>query len=90
MPCMHTYVIFSNGPDNVQDIHAAEAHRDNITWNYSPTNGTNSNGSIYYWGGDGWWIGMGTSTVKAPNARNAPIQPVIVDNERYVHRLPRF
>jgi prepilin-type N-terminal cleavage/methylation domain-containing protein len=86
--CMVTYVIFSNGPDHQQSMNASSAHCCQTIFNYSPTNGTNSSGDLRYWGGDGFWIGVGsTSTLAGPNA---PLAPLTNDNEVYVHRLPRY
>lgn len=92
--CLLTYVIFSNGPDVRQDISGAEPHFGQIVNNYSPTNGTNSNGSIFYWGGDPFWIGVPLTSKQAyignPNRNNIALVPNIVDGEPTQKRLPRF
>ncbi|MCG3195877.1 MAG: hypothetical protein GHCLOJNM_00346 [bacterium] len=89
--CMLTYMIFSNGPDHIQDISGANPHFAQVYNNYSPTNGTNSVGSVIYWGGDGWWIGVPAETrTAAVGNPNVPLQPNIVDGVITQRRLPRF
>lgn len=93
--CLLTYVMFSNGPDVLQDINAANPHFGQIVNNYSPTNGTKSGGSIYYWGGDSFWIGVpidsrfGYQSIPNP-AQNVTLSPNLVDGVSTVKKLPRY
>ncbi|MCG3196655.1 MAG: prepilin-type N-terminal cleavage/methylation domain-containing protein [Candidatus Omnitrophica bacterium] len=96
--CMVTWVIYSRGPSEAEPIlRSADPHFDlgggTTLITYSPTNGTRSLGTIHWWGGDGWWIGVPAGTAAAA-ARNTP--PIAgpyglglpVDYVAYVHRLP--
>lgn len=92
--CLLTYMIFSNGPDVLQDISQANPHHTQVVNNYSPTNGTKSGGSIFYWGGDSFWIGVPVDnrylwTLNA-NRNSLPLSPNIVDGAPISKRLPRF
>jgi prepilin-type N-terminal cleavage/methylation domain-containing protein len=88
--CMVTWMIFSNGPDQKQDIGAEEPTVGQDVRNYAATNGTKSVGSIYRWGGDPWWIGIQVSMADKRMAKTAPTPGLQVDGQFYVHRLPPF
>jgi prepilin-type N-terminal cleavage/methylation domain-containing protein len=90
--CMVTWMMFSNGPDAVQEINGDNPtyYGGSIVMNYSPTNGTTSSGSIYRWGGDSFWVGMNVPFANAINRKPRAYIGLWVDSERYVHRLPHF
>ena len=87
---MVTWMIFSFGPDNTQWIWADNPHYDSgrDVRNYAPTNGTKSRGSIYYWGGDGHWIGIATPIADPAQAKTAPHPGLTIDGMTIFNRLP--
>jgi type II secretion system protein G len=92
--CMVTWMIFSAGPDHVQGIYASEPTYDPAggdVRNYSATNGTNSRGSIYLWGGDSSYIGVKITSAN-PKFLNDPSRAVglTVDGVKYFKRFPAF
>jgi type II secretion system protein G len=93
MYCMVTWMIFSPGPDQRQDIWAENPHYDTgrVISNYSATNGTKSTGSIYIWGGDPAYIGVGVTTAN-PKYLNDPSRAVglTIDGVTYLKRYPAF
>ncbi|MCA9412024.1 MAG: prepilin-type N-terminal cleavage/methylation domain-containing protein, partial [Candidatus Omnitrophica bacterium] len=92
IPCMVTWVLFSNGPDSRQWIYAEQPTFDSgrDVRNYSPTNGTKSRGSIYHWGGDPQYIGYSAANVLALKGKLSQMTPVglTVDGKVYVRQLP--
>jgi type II secretion system protein G len=93
--CLITWAIWSKGPDYLQEVWAENPHfdTDRDVRNYAPTNGTNSIGSIYVWGGDPSFIGISAQSLAHYNANRAFFSPPVgltVDGEIYIRRLPRF
>jgi type II secretion system protein G len=87
--CLVTWVFWSKGPDGEQGIWADNPHYGGDVRNYSPTNGTKSTGSIYYWGGDSQFIGMSAQTA-SQNRQFVYANPLNVDGQKYVRRMPPF
>ena len=85
-----TWAIFSRGPDlsenEIDSCCVNYSERNGSADNYSPTNGTKSDGDIFLYGGDSFWIGVNTGT--AVKRDPLPIDPLVVDSIPYVHRLP--
>ena len=90
--CLVTWMMFSNGPNNVQEIlqDAPTYTSREPVCNYAATNGTKSNGDIYRWGGDSWWIGVNTRKALPTIKSIAPMPGLMVDGQRYYHHLPPF
>lgn len=89
--CLITWGMWSKGPDRAQRIDGEDTHFAQRTHNYAPTNGTDSRGSIYYWGGDPYYIGVGLKQLDPVRAKNPLyISPNYIDDIPYVHRLPPF
>jgi len=89
--CMETWAMWSKGPDNRQDINGNNSHASPPVFNYSPTNGTKSGGSIFRWGGDSYWIGVAIGLADRRMAQNPGFHVgLFVDNQRYLHTLPPF
>lgn len=96
--CMVTWVIYSRGPSHNPEpkIRSADPNYqvggDGNIVSYSPTNGTVSEGTIHWWGGDGFFIG-----IQAGSALQRSAPPVVypsfapglpVNYTSYLHRLP--
>ena len=90
--CMETWAMWSKGPDNRQDISGDDSHFSSPVFNYAPTNGTKSGGSIFRWGGDAFWIGVAISAADRNTFKRLPTSAVglFVDNRRYLHVMPHF
>jgi prepilin-type N-terminal cleavage/methylation domain-containing protein len=96
--CLETWVFYSSGPSEnsepairSSDPHWSDtSHQANIP-TYSATNGTRSAGTLHWYGGDPFWIG-----VRLPRAdrklynqsASSYDSPLIVDGLPYLHRLP--
>ena len=96
--CLVTWVVYSRGPSENPEavIRGADAH-----WNrlggqsiisYNPTNGTKSEGTLHWWGGDPYFIGVRVPTadlITAYKSNPAPLSdPLIVDYKPYLHTMP--
>ena len=94
-PCLETWIIVSRGPDGFESVPTADPHfngrpTDSVV-SYNPTNGTESLGNIFQYGGDPFWIGVRMGSVNrrayfaSPTALNVFLD---VDGVHYLHRLP--
>ena len=92
MGCTETWAMWSKGPDYRQNIWAEHPHHNDglPVYNYSPTNGTDSAGSIFDWGGDSYWIGVHYGRADRKRASMAPQPGLVVDDQVYLHRLPHY
>ncbi|MCA9411149.1 MAG: prepilin-type N-terminal cleavage/methylation domain-containing protein [Candidatus Omnitrophica bacterium] len=97
--CLETWVIFSRGPDaanlrDPEDVDSENPHfevpRDGMVNQYSPTNGTKSEGDIFHYGGDPFFIGVAIEYADRGAARKntAAQRGLPVDGQVYLHRLP--
>ncbi len=95
--CMATWVIYSSGPNESSEpsLRSADPHfsRDgsNQVVSYSATNGTRSAGVIHWYGGDGFWIGVGLGSANRAQYNASRPQAdlgLIVDGLFYLHQLP--
>ncbi|MCA9412646.1 MAG: prepilin-type N-terminal cleavage/methylation domain-containing protein [Candidatus Omnitrophica bacterium] len=94
-PCLETWVIMSLGPSGIQTIRTADPHypgrsTDSIA-SYNPTNGTESLGNIFQYGGDPFWIGVVMSSVNRTvyaTSSGSLDRTLDVDGVHYLHRLP--
>ncbi len=90
--CLATWVLFSIGPDEREnDVVSANPHwmtLDGSVDSYSPTNGTTSDGDIFQYGGDSFWIGVTAAQAIRSNYRPSMDQGLVVDSKTYLHRLP--
>lgn len=94
--CLKTWTIFTKGPDgNESDINSDQPHwgvpgNDLSVDSYNPTNGTSSEGDIFLYGGDGFWIGVNVGIASKTLYVNPAAQDVglTVNRVRYLHRLP--
>ncbi|MCA9446495.1 MAG: prepilin-type N-terminal cleavage/methylation domain-containing protein [Candidatus Omnitrophica bacterium] len=94
--CLMTWGIFSTGPvHDVPIISVADTHytkwNSNRVVSYDPTNGIQSRGAIFQYGGDPFWIGVALGAVNRlhydafPNSLDYGL---VVDEVDYLHRLP--
>ncbi len=90
--CQVVWVVFSNGPDAEQHIWQENPHYDSgrAVVNYSPTNGTKSRGSIYFWGGDPYYIGIQINSLADQAAIRDPgrLVGLRMDGQRFFKRFP--
>ncbi|MCA9434578.1 MAG: prepilin-type N-terminal cleavage/methylation domain-containing protein [Candidatus Omnitrophica bacterium] len=89
--CLVTWEIASHGPDLNQSIwqdspHYSRSGNPNLI-SYSPTNGTESGGDIFQYGGDPFWIGIASSAARRPVSPSLEVG-LTVDGVFYLHRLP--
>jgi hypothetical protein len=87
--CLLMWVMWSKGPDQTQLISGSNPNHSQTTFNYAPTNGTKSTGSIYMWGGDARFVGIRIDNANVMSlVKTAPVSPLVVDNIPYVRKLP--
>lgn len=91
--CMATWVVFSRGPDEMEnEIVSSSPHyhtyTDGSVDSYSPTNGSTSRGDIFQYGGDPFWIGVIATIAIRSSYRPTMDMGLVVDHKTYLHRLP--
>ena len=87
--CLITFCMWSKGPDRAQLISGENPHYGGSTWNYSPTNGSKSKGSLYVWGGDPFFIGVRMDFLNKKYMHDERTQVgLLVDGQMYLHRFP--
>ncbi len=90
--CLATWALFSIGPDERENqVVSAFPHYgtyDGSVDSYSPTNGTTSEGDIFQYGGDPFWIGVASAMAIKQNYRSTMDVGLVVDHKTYLHRLP--
>ena len=95
--CLDTWVVFANGPDLSENEVVSEAPHyktydpEHSVTSYNPTNGTWSDGDIFLYGGDPFWIGVALETADKTIYESSGTvldQGLDVDGEVYLHRLP--
>ncbi len=94
--CLATWVIYTLGPDGGTEIVSDSPHNqmygpDNSVDQYSPTNGTKSNGDIFLFGGDSFWIGVALPNANRSiynNAGSSLDVGLVVSGIPHLHKLP--
>lgn len=94
--CLVSWAIYTQGPDlQSGDVVSDHPHygmyADGSVDAYSPTNGTKSQGDIFQYGGDPFWIGVSMSIADMGIYRNgngASDARLVVNGENFLHRLP--